>query len=334
MTQMQDASEDGRFALPKFVGGADTQALFSLCGAVSGCKGNVILDARDVQFVDPLGIAVLGALLEPLNGKGVRIEWMPTDVAGYLARMDFFSRCEVDGVEVPNRDRNDKRDSLVELTCVTDSSEVDAAAEKLAIAITGKFSDADPNEPYDAATGHNSFESYSVPLRYSLSELLENSLTHARREGARDAAVWVAAQYYRSRDMVRFSVVDNGCGFLATLRNHPALGGVQTHMAAVAAALKPRVSCNRDLGVRDEPINQGVGLTTTARIARAGGGGLTITSGDVHHNTQSSSRIMIDGAFWPGVAIAFTCKRQTLPEIRIRDLLPSTEMPKHAPRFD
>ncbi|MDO8770456.1 MAG: ATP-binding protein [Burkholderiaceae bacterium] len=333
MTQMQAANEAGRFFLPKFVGGAHSQALFSLCGAVSNYEGNVILDAREVEFVDPLGIAVLGALLEPLNGKGVRIDWMSTGVAGYLERMNFFTRCEVTGVEVPNWARNDRRGSLLELTCVSDSSEVDAAAEKLATAITGEFSDADPDEPYDPDTGRNSFQSYSVPLRYSLSELLENSLTHARREGARDASVWVAAQYYKSRDMVRFSVVDNGCGFLATLRNHPALGGVQTHSAAVAAALKPRVSCNRDLGVHDEPINQGVGLTTTAMIAQAGGGGLTITSGDVHHNTQSNSRVMIDGAFWPGVAIAFTCKRQTLPDIRIRDLLPPTEMPKHTPRF-
>ena len=144
--------------------------------------GPVILDGSETEFFDPLGIAVLGALLEPLFGqRSVRIEWLSVSVGTYLARMEVLSRCAIGGVESPPVVRNDLGDSLVELTRVSYDHEVDDAADRLATAVAGKLTREDPEAPPDEATGINQFEAFRYPLRYALSELLLNALSHAKR---------------------------------------------------------------------------------------------------------------------------------------------------------
>ena len=61
--------------------------------------------------------------------------------------------------------------------------------------------------------------------------------------------------------------------------DHPELQE-KTHAAAIRTALKPKVGCNRDIGPFGESVNEGVGLTTTVRIAKATGGDVHIVSGD------------------------------------------------------
>ena len=50
----------------------------------------------------------------------------------------------------------------------------------------------------------------------------------------------------------------------------------KTDLDAILAALRPRVSCNRDLEVFKRLVNEGIGLTTTARIAERAGGRLVV----------------------------------------------------------
>lgn len=322
-----------RFVLPRNLGAADTQTLFELCDHVRKADGVAVLDASNLEFVDPLGLAVLGSHLGCLPHCQVHAEWMPTKIAGYLDRMGLFSHCTLHGVEVSSRSRNDLQTSLVELTRVSDSSDAQGAAHRLAVAITGQLTNADPEAPRDEHTGHNQFDRYNHPLQYSLSELLDNALTHARREGRTDAAVWVAAQFYSARDLVRVAVVDNGCGMLATLRHHPSLTA-PTHEAAIVAALQPRVSCNRDVGVNPDSVNQGVGLTTTYRIARAAGGGMTIVSGSGYHNALGVANRLRSPAYWQGVAISFTVRRSSLPNVVVGEQLPVLDLPPVQVRFE
>lgn len=97
-----------------------------------------------------------------------------------------------------------------------------------------------------------------------------------------------------------------------------------THLAAILAALHPRVSCNRELGLRADSVNQGVGLTTTQRIAMSAGGCLYIASGDAIHSSAAYCHLS-GGIRWQGVAIGMECKRQRLPEVHVRELLPPFE---------
>lgn len=305
-----------------------------VCGQVNRAPGNLVLDASQLEFVDPLGLATLGALLEPrASTSRIEMPWLPLRLASYMDRMNFFERCPIEGVEVPEMIRANAGDRLVELRQVTKREQSDQVASDLSRAIAGELTIADESAPRDEHSGQNEFDRYCHPLQYSLSELLLNSLTHARREGRWDASVWVAAQYYPSVGKVRVAIVDNGCGMLAPLRNHPKLGE-KTHGAAILAALTPRVSCNREmeLAIYGESANEGVGLTTTSRIAKAAKGHLLILSGDGVHFTIGNGRNMTvaEPAGWNGVAISMVCVRNALPSVAIKDLLPA-ELPADIP---
>ncbi|MNR21146.1 hypothetical protein D3C85_1380300 [compost metagenome] len=121
------------------------------------------------------------------------------------------------------------------------------------------------------------------------------------------------------------AIVDNGCGFLATLSEHPELID-KTDCGAIRAALKPRVSCNRGSLARVlGSENQGVGLTTTAKIAEAAGGGLIVASGNAIHQTEYGRFHEMDERGWQGVSIGFYCVRELLPGVSISALLPADE---------
>jgi hypothetical protein len=319
-----------RVKLPSRVGVSSIANLIEISNQIMTTAGDVELDCSEVHFFDPFGMTLLVALLESIDDKReVSMPWLSLGIASYLDRMDFFSRLNIQGVEVPaNRARSDLQGTLLEITMVRNGESSEQIADRLATAVVGKIVGRGP-EPVDFDKPESEFDRYYKPIRYALSELIENALTHARRDGHHDASVWIASQYYNYAQggMVQIAVVDNGCGFLATLRNHAEVRE-PTHASAILAALKPRVSCNRDLGPYGESVNQGVGLTTTARIAKATGGDIHIVSGDalVRENnnpaTKRRDRSVSLPAAWNGVAISATFDRAMLPNIRISDLLP------------
>lgn len=321
--------------LPKTVGVNDLALLIEALSQIGTGTGDVELDCANVDFVDPLGMTVLAAVLEPLDKcRRVTMLWLKTSTAGYLERMDFFNGIPVEGVNIPqNRNRNDQSNKLLEITHVVDSGKSEAVADQLATAIVGQIIGRG-SRPVDFNAPDTEFDQYYRPLRYALSELLENALTHARREGARDASVWVAAQYYKDQGgRIQVAVVDNGCGFLATLQNHVELRA-KTHAEAIRAALKPKVSCNRDMGPFGQSVNEGVGLTTTVRIAKETGGSVYIVSGDAiftdgkFTGVKRRDQVQPMSGVWNGVAISATFVCQKLPAIRIAQLLPPVESAK------
>ncbi|MBK3797502.1 ATP-binding protein [Pseudomonas sp. Choline-3u-10] len=322
---MRGISLDRSISLPWGLGAEDADELFKVCHQMRIAEESIVLDASRLHFIDPLGMATLRALLEEQAAtKDIEIQFLSTDLTGYLARMDFFKDLEIGGVDLSRiGNRQDRSGSLVEITKVTSLMEAETTASRLAEALTGSLTKSDRNAPVDEATGRNEFDAYRRPIEYSLKELLQNSLTHARREGRGEASVWVTCQYYPRKELVRMAIVDNGCGFLATLRAHPEVVE-KTHQGAIEAALRPRVSCNRGpMAQFGGTENQGVGLTTTARIAEVAGGSILVASGDAMHHTGTKQSRVMENIGWEGVSISFLCKRSQLPSVSIGELLPA-----------
>lgn len=334
--------------MPETVGVNNASALFQLTATMHDSAGDIELDCSEVRFFDPLGMTVLAAALESLDpSRQVAMPWLSRTTTTYLERMNFFERIDVQGVEMPqNRQRNDQRHKLLEITKVGDGDSSEALAAQLAnaivVGIIGRQA-----RPTSFTAPDLEFDGHYVPIRYALSELIENALTHARRHGRRSASVWVACQYYKSAKggKVQIAVVDNGCGFLATLRAHEELVEA-THAGAILTALKPLVSCNRDIGPYAESINEGVGLTTTVKIAKATGGSVHIVSGNALVTESSlgpikrGDRAQLLPASWDGVAISATFEQQQLPNVRIGNLFQEVRQGKQtipvpvALRFD
>lgn len=324
--------------LPKFLAAFNPVETLEICRAISDVEDEVVdLDARRVVFVDPFALTLLGLTLYELEqwGQRVRVSGLESGIGAYLQRMDVLRALDFVDCAPPITRRRDRRESLVELTRIDSSAEAPEAARRMAQALVGSTGVSDLPDG-DPAMDSASPEDRLVHLvQYVLSELLENSVTHGQRNGYQGRCrAWVAAQHYPAKDMVRLAVTDTGCGFLATLRGHPDLSD-QTHFAAILAAMKPRVSCNRDLGITDATVNQGVGLTTVARIASLAEGKTLIVSGDAYHNPPMGGGRLPQAVSWQGVAIALEMRRARLLGVRIPDALPQIEtVRKVRPRFE
>lgn len=336
-------------ALPETLGVKHVVSLMAALNQARAAAGNVVFDCSKVRFVDPLGITALAAAAKEVVAQGRRVSmpWLAKEMTSYLERMNFFVDLDIDAVDVPkNRTRRDQRSKLLEITHIVDSGKSEAVADQVASAIVTMIIGRGQKQA-NFHVPDTEYDQYYRPLRYALSELIENALTHARREGAAHSSVWVAAQYYKDAQnggRVHVAVVDNGCGFLATLQNHPELPE-KTHGAAIRTALKPKVSCNRDMGPFGESVNEGVGLTTTVLIAKATGGDVHIVSGDAllldggAAATKRRDQVRALTGEWTGVAISATFICQKLPSISIPDLLPPVVAAKQvkspvALRFD
>lgn len=323
------------FVLPKVVGVESVAQLVALRNQIAASTGQVELDCSEVRFFDPFGMTMLACILETTAiGRVIKMPWLSSNTASYLERMDFFERIDVADVDIPtDRIRHDRRASLLEIKRIFGYEPSEPVAEQLATTIASTILGRPP-EPASFDNPDTEHEQYYRPLRYSLSELIENALTHARRNGRGDAGVWIASQYFRNPAKVQIAVIDNGCGFLSTLHDHPELQD-KTHRNAILTALKPKVSCNRDYGPFLESVNEGVGLTTTVRIAKATSGTVHIVSGDalvMESNSGSlkrRDRATVLPATWDGVAISLSFEPARLPEVKVSDHLPPIEGPIH-----
>lgn len=311
--------------LPNYVSARSAFYSMIFCQQVLNTREGIInIDAQNLRFIDPFGIALLGACFFEIKARGqnICIYKLNAKLGSYLQRMDLFEGIELVDCHFENGNRHDRGDALVELTMLSQHAEVGNVSYRLAKAIVGSHGDIDPNEPEDEMSGFNTFDRLVEPLQYALNELLENALTHARRSGNANSSVWIASQYYPTNGLIRLGIVDNGCGFLESLRNHASLIN-KRHLNSILLALQPRISCNRDLGLRNDSVNQGVGLTTSCRIVQHAGGRMVLISGNSMHDTSgTSSESSNDLCYWQGVGIAIECRRARLADVRFRELLP------------
>lgn len=289
-------------SFPSHLTSKNTTEAIGFCRALLNSSNALTLVADGLRFADPFGLALLGATLHKAqqNGRAVSISGLHTDAGQYLQRMDVFTGVRILDIRSARR-RHDRRGSLVELKRLEHAHDVDATASQLACVMAGHMPDVDPNELPDEMTCVTTQDRYKDPLQYILCELLENALTHARRVGHTGASVWTACQYFPARRQIQLAVVDDGCGFLGSLRRHEQLKE-ESDLPAIMLALQPRVSCNRELDVWGNSVNEGVGLTTATRIVEKAKGRTLITSGAGVYDSRTgidSSLQAYAGKEWP-----------------------------------
>ncbi len=311
--------------LPRYVYDGSLRPALRFCADVSGDKAEVVVcDAANLTFVDPAGLCLLVAVCHSLSarGKSLRIINISDSMKGFLSRMDLFKACGIHYDEKFNR--HDRSADLVEVCVLDNARSVDEVARKVSYALVGRMPDFDPSAPPDEMTGYQPHDHLYIPLEYVFVELLENALTHGKRAGRSDALAWVAAQYYSSRDLIRLAVLDNGCGFLASLQSHSALVE-KSHLAATRLALQPRVTCNPDFYVASqETANQGVGLTVVKEIVSRGGGVMRLVTGNSLLELKAGDRESHQVTpTWGGVLLAIELERKQLRQLNLSTVIQS-----------
>jgi len=106
-------------------------------------------------------------------------------------------------------------------------------------------------------------------LTFSIREILRNVVEHSGSE-----IIEYCAQYWPSKNLVEFAVLDTGNGIMQGLSTNPYLN-INDERDALHLALLPGVSGKMYKGVKkrknDEWQNSGFGLYMTSRICRNGG---------------------------------------------------------------
>lgn len=307
--------------MPNSLGSLNYNELLRLSNLLcNDVNHDIVCDACGLSFVDPLALCVLAATCHKLSvrGKNVTISGLSKKLHGYMARMDFFENCHIDDVD--SRARHDRRVSLVEIKRLDDCGQVGTVSNQIADAIVGQIPGYEQSGIPDEMDGYTPSDRLNMPLQYVFSELLENALTHGRRRGRSKASVWVACQYYRSRDLIALSIVDDGCGYLETLSSHPKLIA-NDHSGAIQTALMPKVSCNKELGLNGDPVNQGIGLTVVHDLVLAAQGKLIVCSGNASAEIGAQRQYRECNESWNGVMIYIEFGREQLKDVNIHSLI-------------
>lgn len=308
------------FTLPERVSVFNLGTLIELKNAiVASGESKIVIDASRLRYIDPAGLCVLTVLANQLGQLDIELELrgLEQSMAQYLERMDLFRNCHIGGAPSFTGVRRESEGRFVELQCLDAVRDIATAATRLARTLVGKIDDVRLDTRPDEMTGKSEVDRVEGPLNYVLDELVENALTHAKDRGFGGARAWIAAQYYPNSKKVRLAVVDDGCGFLESLRTHAALKE-QTHVAAIEAALQPRVSRNRDVGLGRDSGNQGVGLTVTRQIAMTSGGFMTLFSGDGWiADAAGAERERKAIPRWQGAGVYMELKREQLRDVDV-----------------
>lgn len=303
-------------AVPARLGHSDSSAIFRLQAETNGFKGAMVtLDCVNLRFVDPLGLCVLHHWFKDLEQREVEIhlENLPIGVENWLRRMDVFT--DLNNLHFEDRTssnaRNDHRGNLIEVRSVHSLRDIDSVANEIADTIIHGMSDISWSPDPDGMRASEG-DVLSGKISYVFSELLNNSLDHGRTRGYQHACAKVAAQYYPKLGKLMVAIVDNGCGLLETLRGHPRMEGVETDLRSILTALEPKVSCNRDVGVRDA-VNEGIGLTMSTKMALNAKGKIGIFSGVGRLKSTNAERDFTDPIeYWQGTAVFLEFDRDEL----------------------
>jgi anti-anti-sigma regulatory factor len=229
---------------------------------------SIVLDLRDVEFVEPSGICGLAALLEHMTPRceEVRMILSGRDVPAYLERMNFFRifgdrvRTNADIASLEERRRHNPG-TLQELINFHDEDEIPGIIERISEILEN--------------------QGYRLRERVAICSTLSEICANAAEHGASSFGAYAAVQAYhhivsgtRKRgEEVIVAIADGGVGVRETLSRNPACAEHTTSdNDALRHALRMGVSGTGELG-------RGGGLALVSQIAARSGGSLSIRSG-------------------------------------------------------
>lgn len=237
----------------------------------------VVVDFQEARFYMPGALTALLASVHRWLRDGRIVRFLNAQTAPafrYLQRMDFF---KLSGVDLPETFmRHDAKGRFVPLHRVDGSlaRRVDELSQQIAACVFPAQADLDDPE----RTG-----SFDI-VAYSVSELINNIIQHARASG------FVSVQRYPQKPFVCIGIADGGIGIRQSFADgrpefwDPAM----THLDAVRTALLPRVSSKAHLAAAwGGRTNEGVGLSMLKEITAGADGVFTLSSGDGFHQTNT-----------------------------------------------
>lgn len=298
--------------LPKLLLGDDLERLVALTVEIEECGEPLIeIDAAELVMAEPVALCLLARSLEVVRRRGQRalVRQLDPRTAAHLQRFDVLAPWLATRPQAASEPQ-----TPIQVAQVANQNEANAVANVLMSALASYV-------PLDDIAGHlegddaqaRRYRNVEQPMGYVSTELLDNALIHGRSAGFGHARAWVAAQYYLAGDLLRVAVVDDGCGFLASLRSSASVEP-KSDDAAVRAAFRPHVSSKRDVGLFRDAVHQGIGLTVCRDLCARTGGSLDVASGGcwIRDPGMPTERTRLLRPRYQGAALSLTLHRRAL----------------------
>lgn len=308
---------------------ADLRRVATTVASICADPGRtVVIDAADLVTVQPVGICLLSSAIRAVARSGRRTVIRNAAPAVRYTLEDMHA--EIDWEPLSDAATED---ALTPNTVIRVESRSDAndAANVLATAIARFIPAEDRTGVLRDKYGLQIFDAVQPALAYVASELLDNVFSHSRSETRRDSVGWIAAQYYSSGDLVRVSIVDDGCGFLESMRAleivHPKRQDV-----AIRSAFQPFVSSKCYSGLYSDSSHMGLGLTVCRDLCQTANGTIYCASGTAlvsNPGTDRESVSRLDHGY-QGAIIALEFHRRAVTPWTIGEIVKRYSQPRQS----
>jgi len=315
--------------------GDNLQQLVGIATAITDDYSAVVeCNAERLVTAEPVALCLLAASFARLESRGqrVRIRGLHPEVRQNLERLDVLADW-----------LRENSPQMADISADAPQSDFRAyrvasgqQAEQIANVLSREIAAFIPSDDFHALVEEDPtlirYRVVEQPLHYVITELLDNSLNHGKAGGFGHARAWVAAQYYRVGDLLRVAVVDDGCGFLRALQNHPELAS-KSHDKAISLAFRPFVSSHKDVGVFSDSSHQGLGLTVCRDLCLRANGNISAASGTswVTSPAVPSEKSKTLDPGYRGVVVMMDLHRRALTPGSIGEILrryqPSEDLP-------
>ena len=257
-------------------------------------RGAARLDLRDVGFIDPYALLLLGLVVRQRmeDGRPFDVLWPASRaVHDWMTAMRFFA--DLRDRAFPNLRARTTTKALQPITAIDDEHGIGAIVDGFEQRLSDRY-------PISS-------ESRTSLIQIML-ELFQNVPQHANATGEIEGLHGRAAmQDYQ--DSIFLAIGDDGVGFRGSLRLREELG-VETDAQALDAIVFRGISRFGDPG-------RGGELQRIARIVRAWDGVFVLRSGSALAYFDELSGDVVDVGWFPGVQIGIRLPRRVfgLPEV-------------------
>lgn len=243
---------------------------FSLQFNLLSDESEYCLDFRNVGHVEPFGMLFLSALIRQFGRKGRDIfgrdfKLTAINYSGkdYASWMGFFKSFGLDHGNEPGQALGNG--NYIPITRLVVNKIKSEAREEYVH--HGEIIEKESSRIVNVLTRQSDCK-VSETLTYAIREILRNVVEHGDT-----SHIWVAAQYWPTKNRVEIAILDEGIGLLNSLRRNPKLI-VRNNKDAVFLALQPGVSGiekSKRKKSDGDWVNSGYGLYMTSALCQLGG---------------------------------------------------------------
>ena len=293
------------------------------------------IDASEVVALEPAAACLLASTIDAARqfGRSIVVEGASPAVRSALQSLACLEECFSDSSVVSQKSAAVSAPFLGRV--VSSMREANDAANELAERIARFVPTEDASVAQKDHYGRHVRNAAQPALAYVLSELLDNVINHSRSAGFSHAKGWAAVQYYPAGDLMRLSVVDNGCGFMESMRGVPSEVSV-THSSAIEMAFQPFFSTKHYAGMYSDRTHMGLGLPVCRDLCKRLQGRIFAASGTawVYDPGLSGQQVKRLSSGYQGAIVSLEFHRRGITAGMMRDVLqPYLEPVKTNVRF-